>query len=113
MFLCLTGGCTDSSESTHVKMPHCWKSHVTAHLSVLFDFSRQPLHKNKKNGHAQPGDEEVFFVAGSNRNSLSSGIIFISFFSPCHLNTGRFTVIFVMHYRVITKFDANNNKVHI
>ena len=20
------------SESTHVKMPHCWKSHVTVHL---------------------------------------------------------------------------------
>ena len=20
------------SESTHVKMPHCWKSHVTAHI---------------------------------------------------------------------------------
>ena len=31
-FLTLTEGCTGSSESTHVKMPHCWKSHVTAHL---------------------------------------------------------------------------------
>ena len=31
-FLSLTGGCTGSSESTLVKMPHCWKSHVTAHL---------------------------------------------------------------------------------
>ena len=31
-FLCLTGGCTGSSESTLVKMPHCWKSHVAAHL---------------------------------------------------------------------------------
>ena len=31
-FLSLKGGCTDSSESTLVKMPHCWKSHVTAHL---------------------------------------------------------------------------------
>ena len=29
-FLSLTGGCTGSSESTLVKMPHCWKSHVTA-----------------------------------------------------------------------------------
>ena len=29
--LSLTGGCTGSSESTLVKMPHCWKSHVTAH----------------------------------------------------------------------------------
>ena len=31
-FLSLTGGCTDSSESTLVKMPHCWKSHVAAHF---------------------------------------------------------------------------------
>ena len=30
--LSLTGGCTGSSESIHVKMPHCWKSHVTAHI---------------------------------------------------------------------------------
>ena len=31
-FLSLNGDCTGSSESTLVKMPHCWKSHVTAHL---------------------------------------------------------------------------------
>ena len=37
-FLSLTGGCTGSSESTLVKMPHCWKSHVTAHviLEVIY-----------------------------------------------------------------------------
>ena len=34
-FLSLTGGCTGSSESTLVKMPHCWKSHVTAHMCVF------------------------------------------------------------------------------
>ena len=28
----LTGGCTGSPESTLVKMPHCWKSHVAAHM---------------------------------------------------------------------------------
>ena len=32
-FLSLTGGCTGLSESTIVKMPHCWKSHVTAHMT--------------------------------------------------------------------------------
>ena len=32
-FLSLKGGCTGSSESTHVKMPHCWKSHVKAHIT--------------------------------------------------------------------------------
>ena len=31
-FLSLKGGCTGSSESTLVKMPHCWKSHVVAQL---------------------------------------------------------------------------------
>ena len=31
-FLCLNGGCTGSSESTLVKQPHCWKSHVAAHM---------------------------------------------------------------------------------
>ena len=31
-FLSLKEGCTGSSVSTLVKMPHCWKLHVTAHL---------------------------------------------------------------------------------
>ena len=31
-FLSLKEGCTGSSESTLVKMPHCCKSHVMAHL---------------------------------------------------------------------------------
>ena len=34
-FLNLTGGCTGWSESTLVKMPHCWKSHDAAHNYVL------------------------------------------------------------------------------
>ena len=33
-FLCLQGGCRGSSDSTHVKMPHCWKSHATAHIMI-------------------------------------------------------------------------------
>ena len=31
-FLSLNGGCTGSSESTLVKIPHCWKSRVTANM---------------------------------------------------------------------------------
>ena len=34
-FLSLTGGCTGSSESTLVKMAHCWNSHVAAQISLL------------------------------------------------------------------------------
>ena len=32
VFLSRIGGCTGSSESTLVKMPHCWKSHVVTNL---------------------------------------------------------------------------------
>ena len=31
-FLSLKGGCTGSSESTLIKMPCCWKSHVATHV---------------------------------------------------------------------------------
>ena len=37
-FLSLKGSCTGSSESTLVKMPCCWKSHVAAHFVVFFIF---------------------------------------------------------------------------
>ena len=33
-FLSFKGGCRGSSESTHVKMHHCWKSLVMAHIRV-------------------------------------------------------------------------------
>ena len=35
-FLRLKGGCTGLPESTHVKMPHCWKSHVMAQLTLNY-----------------------------------------------------------------------------
>ena len=31
-FLSLKGGYTGLSDSKHVKMSHCWKSHVSAHI---------------------------------------------------------------------------------
>ena len=39
-FLSLKGGCTGLSESKLVKIPHCWKSHVEAHLVlyILFNY---------------------------------------------------------------------------
>ena len=33
-FLNLKECCTSSSESTFVKTPHCWKSHVASHLTT-------------------------------------------------------------------------------
>ena len=42
--LSLKGGGTGSSESTHVKMPYCWKSHALAHLLLTrFIKERKPL----------------------------------------------------------------------
>ena len=38
-FLCLKGGCTGLSESANVKMSHCRKSHVMAHMSFKGDYS--------------------------------------------------------------------------
>ena len=37
-FLSLKGGCRGSSESTHVKMPHCWKAHAAAHLIAFWSY---------------------------------------------------------------------------
>ena len=34
-FLSLKAGCKGSFESTLVKMPHCWKSHVAAQILIL------------------------------------------------------------------------------
>ena len=43
-FLSLKGGCTGLFESTLVKMPHCWKSHVMAHL--VMDMMEMAYFKN-------------------------------------------------------------------
>ena len=58
-FLSLKGGCTGSSESTNVKMPHCWKSHALAQLFIIFNllgcrvFCCLPTAFNIINIHAQ------------------------------------------------------------
>ena len=39
-FLNLKAGCTDLSESIHVKMPQCLKSHVAVHLSNVITRSQ-------------------------------------------------------------------------
>ena len=51
-FLSLKEGCRGSSESTHVKMPHCWKSHAQAHIScsgfvILFQFGNHLAEEEK------------------------------------------------------------------
>ena len=42
-FLSITGGCSESSESTLVKMAHCWKSHVTDQIFLNTGPRRQSV----------------------------------------------------------------------
>ena len=46
-FLSLTGGCRGSSDFTHVKMPHCWKSYVMAYMSQCQNSSNFERSKRK------------------------------------------------------------------
>ena len=48
VFLSLKGGCTGSSESTLVKMPHCWKSHVASH--IIFSCEVDLIHMTSFHG---------------------------------------------------------------
>ena len=48
-FLSLKTGCTGSSESSLVKIPHCWKSHVAAHIQKTC--CQDPLVKFSESAH--------------------------------------------------------------
>ena len=48
-FLSLKGGCRGSSESTHVKMPHCWKSHAMA--KIIFQQLTHNIHLSVANSY--------------------------------------------------------------
>ena len=50
-FLSLKGGCTGSSESTHIKMPHCWKSHALAQFICLKALLQQGISEPVFYGH--------------------------------------------------------------
>ena len=65
-FLSLKGGCTGSSESTFVKMPNCWKSHVAAQIPYLLNNQRSKtticVEIYSKFVHSHPGTETIVFV---------------------------------------------------
>ena len=59
-FQSLKGGCTGFLESIHVKMPHCWKSYVTAQLSLI-SFYEYVEHHDKMQGY---GNSKFLLVQG-------------------------------------------------
>ena len=63
-FLSLKGGCTGSSESTLVKIPHCLKSCVVAHMPM-------PLHSQ------HPSQANIDWA-------FTGGLIMALFFEPVH-----------------------------
>ena len=71
-FLSLTGGCTGLPESTVVKMPHCWKSHVvnklfTRYFIVCFCF------RQKKSINRPMADNRFFRWIQSTRKISQNG----------------------------------------
>ena len=62
-FLSLKGGCTCSSESTLVKIQHCWKSHVTAHIPLISTL-RSPVIERFRGKRARTLYNAVFSLVG-------------------------------------------------
>ena len=69
-YAALKRGCTGSSESTLVKMPHCWKSHAAAQLCYFIDNS---------NSHAIPWTHLAFFHLRLKFTSSECFVLFTDF----------------------------------
>ena len=71
-FLSLKGCCKGLSESTLVKIPHCWKSHVTAHLSKhVSDFMEMMMMQNAQMHHMVLQNLMASTIQGNNnKNNL-------------------------------------------
>ena len=87
-FLSVTGGCTGSSESIHVKIPHCWKSHVIFEMTDTGcnDHIQGLLHVANK-GAVQPAHLSNListFATGSLDSILSYDVAFGSEIKPCN-----------------------------
>ena len=64
-FVSLTGGCIGWSESTLVKMPHCWKSHVVAHMLINVSMSSILCYYHTWNFWLSPGKSATPFPPGT------------------------------------------------
>ena len=57
----LKGDCTGSSESTLVKISHCLKSHVTAHMMIVSDSNMEVF--------AQEGSKSIYELNEKDRQN--------------------------------------------
>ena len=86
-FLSLKGGYIGSCESSLVKMPHCWKSHATAHLYFVGEiFQDFYLNTGSMMGNRMKNAKEALFLflkslpAGCYFNIVSFGSSYSSLF---------------------------------
>ena len=64
-FVSLKGGCTGSSESTLVKMPHCWKSIYDILASSRCTYDTLGTLKSQRKGQIQTSTTNFVFYACS------------------------------------------------
>ena len=72
--LSLKRGCTGSSESTFVKMTHCWKSHVAAQIKIL-------MVSNRKYPFKSPSSQYYFISLYSEQRQFTETLL--SLFIRC------------------------------
>ena len=70
--LSLKGGCAGSPESTLVKMPHCWKSRVTAHILTASSDSSRYSYQLDQSALRVVGGIFHFFFSNFNRTFCKS-----------------------------------------
>ena len=64
--LSLKGGRTGSSEATHVKIPHCWKSHALAYIifiCFIFKDGATTLYKIRVHAIYSASDDQPYTFA--------------------------------------------------
>ena len=80
-FLSLKGGCRGSSDSTHVKMPHCWKSRALAQIFILQSMLVPYLESGLWNWTAEMLRNSYTMgcppVRGVNPRALASGLSYV------------------------------------
>ena len=99
-FLCLTGGCISSFESTLVKMSDCWKSHAAAHLI---------LHKANN---ALRVIKKLTDIISSTSNSSIKDYLITTVILPCNSSNFYFIHQFITTHGVYhnyTKFFFSRN----
>ena len=89
-FISLKGGFKGSSESTLVKMPHCWKSHVTAHIHLHVDYYQ--FYTEYIRDEYQFNLFDLIMIALSTFDLLQKHWFFLTKLLACYTNNG-FSVV--------------------